>query len=460
MTTALRFTATVACLWLGTTPAFAQLPVAPEPHPTLDELVKEYQRCGLPVPPKDAELVHLSTILGFRYPSTEWGERTRCLVGGSWRMIAPKEGFWGDGLLPDTGLPVKPVPESLNGITGSAEYWFFLAVQVNLRGWDDLARAAYAAGRRELAEENAKHPEQGSITENLRWTAWRHWITQLTVRHSDRKEAWARLSYLETQGTKSPDRWEEGLVDDLKLTILPRKSKPGTAEALIDELTEYWDDTDDWYNEAGHSDYWKLVELGFDAVPALMEHLKDARLTRAQLWDWKVAGLSRGMLRVGTVTERILDGLSGGKYQTEAWYTPAADWVPAKDHKWWKKAKQLGEERWLLDIVLPAATENSEPYTPNEIALRVIRVKYPNRLGEVYRTLLTKRPKFNSDSVTREIVASKLPFKTKLSFLKEGVATKEGWHRHHAEGVIAILTGATVAKRVLPSLGRLPGMPR
>jgi hypothetical protein len=91
MTTGPRLLATLVFACLATTPTFAQLPVAPELRPTLDELVKEYQRCGLPVPPKDAELVRFKDSLGFRDPAAKPGEPSRCLVGISWEELLPEE---------------------------------------------------------------------------------------------------------------------------------------------------------------------------------------------------------------------------------------------------------------------------------------------------------------------------------------------------------------------------------
>ncbi|HEY2911586.1 MAG TPA: hypothetical protein VGI99_15145, partial [Gemmataceae bacterium] len=51
----------------------ARLPVAPPPHPTLDGLVEEYKRLGLPLPPPNAELMRTvhggRQWLGFRWES-------------------------------------------------------------------------------------------------------------------------------------------------------------------------------------------------------------------------------------------------------------------------------------------------------------------------------------------------------------------------------------------------------
>jgi hypothetical protein len=40
--------------------ATGQVPTAPPPHPALDEVVKEYRRLGLPLPPRGAKLVRIN----------------------------------------------------------------------------------------------------------------------------------------------------------------------------------------------------------------------------------------------------------------------------------------------------------------------------------------------------------------------------------------------------------------
>ncbi|MFO0804779.1 MAG: hypothetical protein U0791_16850 [Gemmataceae bacterium] len=57
MATSLRLAAILLSLLLAAPPANAQVEVAPPPHPAFDEVVKDYLRLELPLPPKDAELV-------------------------------------------------------------------------------------------------------------------------------------------------------------------------------------------------------------------------------------------------------------------------------------------------------------------------------------------------------------------------------------------------------------------
>ena len=57
--TGMRVLVAVAAILFSQGTSVAQLPTAPPPHPTLNEVVKEYLRLGLPLPPANAELVRI-----------------------------------------------------------------------------------------------------------------------------------------------------------------------------------------------------------------------------------------------------------------------------------------------------------------------------------------------------------------------------------------------------------------
>src|SRR5262245_42694680 len=130
MRTLARPLAVVTVLLLAHGSAVAQLPTAPMPHPSLDGLVQEYRRFGLPRPPPEAELVRLKHynnrpeepyLLGFRIP-TKPGEGDRCLVGSEYTSPALVES-------------VKPAVEALRDIehTWTSDL-LCLAVQCRVRG--------------------------------------------------------------------------------------------------------------------------------------------------------------------------------------------------------------------------------------------------------------------------------------------------------------------------------------
>ena len=73
--------------------------------------------------------------------------------------------------------------------------------------------------------------DERSMGEELRLAAYDYWKDSGTATDDGRREA---LRYLKEIG-KDPT-----LIRDLELTVAPRPSKPGTPEALIDDLTQYY----------------------------------------------------------------------------------------------------------------------------------------------------------------------------------------------------------------------------
>jgi hypothetical protein len=477
MTTRTWVATVFTLLGFGCTSAIAQLPIAPEPHPTLDELVKEFKRYGLPIPPKNAELVRItmgfSEYLGFRCPPLKPGDDPRFLAGSDYLEF---RSF-------DSSTGVKPTLVALEGLTlrWSSDL-LCLAVQCRMRGWDELADALYAQARNEInaapiiIEEpqplfpNGAHYrrlyvpglrgriDERSVSNELRHAAWFYWQPQIMWWGSDRKEI---LKYLKLLDPNNPTN------RDLALTIAPRKSKPGSVEALIDELTEYRGETF-WNRDRHRSEeaYRKLVELGFDAVPALIEHLDDQRFTRHLGEDGVIQPelLSSSMVRVGHVAAWILDDLSLGEIADgHRWpQSVSADKVNA----WWARARKAGEERSLLDHALfrpgqlfdtkAQALRDAILFESNEVILRVLGTKYPSRLRPIYETILTKCPESESQLVAKAIVASKLPRAEKVELLEQGASNKLFVHRLAALDGLAEVDIVAFRKILIATLQWLP----
>jgi hypothetical protein len=125
---------------------------------------------------------------------------------------------------------------------------------------------------------------------------------------------------------------------------------------------------------------------------------------------------------------------------------------PADVHAWWTQAQKVGEEKWLVDHALP--TGSSEQ--PNEHIARVLRVKYPGRLPELYRTILQKRPLLVSCEYAAEIAASTLPREQKIALLEEGVAHRQPEHRRWALDGLATVDRPLFRKLLVKTLTLYP----
>jgi hypothetical protein len=203
------------------------------------------------------------------------------------------------------------------------------------------------------------------------------------------------------------------LLKSLDLALVPSKAKPGSMEALIDDLVNVdlrygsfnIDDNDD-------PRLLKITLLGFDAVPALIDHLDDERLTRS---------VQMGMMNSPTSERRVNDVVIGLIGQL-AW--GGLDWDSRQGYAaekaaasaWFEKARQQGEEAYLLAHIVSYDPNNPEP---NVAAVRIIASRYPKNLPALYRTILEQRP-FMADSwLAKAVGDSALPREEKLALFLE-----------------------------------------
>lgn len=481
MSLPLRLLAAFASTLLACAPALAQKPVAPEPHLALDELVKEYKRLGLPLPPPNAELVRVKFTnypdqLGFRAPATP-GESPEIVIGTDIHSSRRR-----------TSEVVKPEPAALLDVEPRwVSDFLCLAIQCRIRGWNEFAALLHARAqeaittpvpaRTEVRDWGQKfgkfrtgrlngwelHKSNSSALKELRHVASSYWSDQVMSTNSDRKVVLRHLKELAPESEN---------VRDLELTLAPRKSKPGTVESLIDDLTDYWASNKMAFepldaNQRGEAAYRKLVEMGFDAVPALIDAVKDRRLTRGFHTERGGNGpfgpqFYSVQTRVGQVVGRILNNISGHELSKDT----EGPWLnEQRARAWWEKARKVGEEKWLVaraeaepgDEGSHIEVENGFWTYPswNHVIFRALGAKYPKRLGEVYQTVLRKKPKFGTRALADEVAASKLPRAEKLALLEEGAAHEQLIHRVGALGALAELDPEAFSKHLIAALKRV-----
>src|SRR5207247_6948735 len=229
------------------------------------------------------------------------------------------------------------------------------------------------------------------------------------------------------------------ILRSLDAALLARKAKPGSIAALIDDLVDCRLDyvRGQWHTEPS---YQKILLLGFDAVPELLEHLDDDRLTRTRQ---PAMGNNRGYhYRVRDVVSDLLRRLA------------AADPGETTDfRKWWASAQKIGEEKYLVDHVFRSQPDAKEP---NAHQLWIIAEKYPWRLPEIYKTLLDRRPEWWNWSVAEAIGRSKLPRSKKVELLVSGGKQKNLHHRYAALQQLKDLDKEASIKILSDTLDHLP----
>ena len=413
----------------------------------LDLLLRRYKLYELPFPPADAPLVRVEGwrsgtdgviiqhyYIGFHVPGAKSGDPGRVLIAAGpphepGRREVPK--------------PVEPRPESLRETDDPS---LELAIRCHARGWTGLAAAVLAR----ITRDDEPLPET-----KLADSAWDYWLSELRKSGTDRKQIARVLKVVARDRVGKEAAEDERILDGLARSLVPGKGKPGTVEALIDALIDvtHTDLSETWPRpEETHPAYAKVARLGFDAVPALIAHLGDERLTRV----YKIGFNNfRGYhYTVADVCFDLLQSLTGDELAT--WTRRLQGMVNAPIEAWWADAQKVGEEAYFVRHVLGVKGEDGRV---NELMLDVLAHKHPKRLPEVYRRLLTERPDLFGQSVADAVAGSTLSKETKRELFLEAARSKSLDNRMDGIARLRDLDPPKALEFLLTELDRIPGTP-
>jgi hypothetical protein len=438
--------------------------LAGEPLPSLNNLLKEYETLGLPLPPKDAKLLRYEAGGGFIYngklkpktyslafeikPGTKT-DRSTVLIGIHEAQIRwdPRE------------QAVKPEPAAIKDLEFKDVDALLLAIQCHSRGWDELAKHFLA--------KSAITSETVARDQLIR-LAWEFWETRLTQPKIDRAPVAKQLKYLIAQDKSLDSKYHQALITSLELALVPSKAKPGSIESLIDDLVDYNADTGALWFSTAEARYWRIAKLGFDAVPELIEHLNDDRLTRARMLGFN--NFRTWHLCVANIVGDLLEGLAGESLMraTDDGKEVGADWLRRQQGyriskkaalAWWEKARVVGEEKHMLDHVLPvrpAQPKDDDRRNISDHLLKVILAKYPKHIPTLYRKVLEERPELYSDTLVEAVLECNLTAKEKLNLFLLAAQHKDYQHRLYAIRALKGLDQKQFDSIVLTTLEGLP----
>lgn len=435
----------------------------------LDDLLADYRAYGLPEPPKEAKLVRLkSDVRSVRDDKTEiahynlaflldqggMGKKAIVLAGMEQREVDSKR---------TEMTVVEPVGLKLDGIYG---VWDLLgtnrglatALQCQARGWPEVAKQLWDLS---IAERSGHGRDAFSVRSNeepklaLAKTAWVHWSKELFQPDTDRMAIQDRLTkILEREPRIDMGPYRE-LMRRLTATLKPSEAQADTPEALVDDVVNASQSGSFYSSDAKpDSPYLRLVEMGFEAVPALIAHLDDERLTRSLMPGFDNFP-SRPRL-VGEVASDILQGLA-----TE---DLGIDWLDrqkgivvrqAEARRWFDAAKRQGEEAYVLSRVLP----RGEQWPKSEL-LWLLAKRYPQRLAAVYRKLLSEEPQMQSHPVTDLICKSALTRNEQIELFVLAGKHQNLEHRRTAFWKLKDLDAPKFVEMLVKTLDELPSTPK
>jgi hypothetical protein len=386
---------------------------------SLDQLLADYQAYGLPLPPKDAKLVRFESggryilngklmppeyFLGFLLAPGSKDKPAVLLVGTQELRLEPRTSF----------EVVEPKPELVKKI--KMRYWeratfesnagLAIALQCKDRGWNALAQELWAAS---IKEDSGHHfgafyqPANVANRTAVAHLAWAYSGNELVKPDTDRTKTAKRMKSLMAAEPRLDTEGNHALLKSLETALVPSSAKTGSVARMIDDLTEMCNTR----RQDGKPDphYARLAQMGFDAVPALMEHLDDERLTRSIKQGFN--NFPTWILRIRDVVSDLLQELAGEEVGKDWLRRQQGYAVERTDAEaWWDKASKEGEEAYLLAHVLPKG-EKSE--WPDSSMLSIITEKYPKYLPDLYKTVLDARPKMQSWPLAEAVAKSSLP---------------------------------------------------
>jgi hypothetical protein len=449
---------------------FAREGIAAEPVLSFAELYKEYIALGLPMPPNSAKLMRVSNDNGIikngvlHAPKEELvfvvrpGSLTErpILFLGTFELEAEWAGHVRE---------IKPDPSALEGIDPPSDA-FILSFQCQSRGWDKLAKQLF-----ELSHEG----EKINGVEKLREQAWLYWKDRRKKPPVDRRTVIKHMKELIAKDAKLDTEENRRMIKGMELALEPSKAKPGSIEAMIDDLVNYksnFNTSDEFDGRSRNSvpgeGYNRLAALGFDAVPTLIEHLDDERVTWGTLDASGLCYVLTRPLTIGDLAGDIVERLANeiltrhmpekGFYAGNAWEARHLGYTIKKSaaKEWWGKAQKVGEEKYLLDHAFTTRDEAKKDAYVSEHILYVLSAKYPKQIPGLYKTVLDKRTEVYSSTLTESICKLSIPIKEKVDLLLLGAKHKVLDHRISALRALKKLDKTKFNALMLEEIEKLP----
>lgn len=402
---------------------------------SLEYLLVRYRHYGLPLPPPDSKLVRSGEQLGFFLGPDGLSKRSRLLIGTQISTVDRCH-------IIETADGIKDALTNFNPLwTGRCGFelnaGLALSLQCKSRGWDAIASVLWQRSVNQgcgFAFPVFRQAPVASGEIGVAQLAWAHYGYQLLQPASDLALIHRQLQRILLAHSSLDCKEKRELLNSIRSAVVVPKAARGSDEALIDDLIELSETAH--RNDSTDVRFSKLVHRGFAAVPTLIQHLDDDRITRS------VSGAFHNFpawnQRIKHQVSYFLQELAGEDLGLDAVERRLARVVEKGNaSEWWVRAQAVGEEEYVVLHVLPDKTLNSE--WPRWVMLEIVSHRYPKRLPPLYMKLLTERAELHSWSLTEAIRRSSLPFGTKMVTLLYGMSHNEMKHRRPAYAEIRTL---------------------
>ncbi len=476
-------------------PAQPQVPAAVEKpasnQPGLFELAKLYQEFDLPLPPKKAFFAitdegtptvfapadKKDILYQLRFAIGDPHSKSQYRVWSGFRVHREETLALVFSKLP---TPEKVMPFlRLNRLRGEYEPGnesyseLVFAIQCQLLGHFELAKFFY----RRCVRFDSRRMDQ-----NLVLIAWNYWASEfgnpkrempLVAKKLRQLIDKHRLLEMITQGNpKAKEELEKDgqdhhdLVTRIELTLNTKPAKPGSIEAMIDKLLmdatagngngispEEEEDDDEVEmrqegegqkrisNEKKPDPKAELRNLGFVAIPVLIDHVDDERIIRHPPISLEIRQSTfvnaRSYRTVGAIARQIL--LTFFDLNSEE--STKEDYL-----KSWNEIKSLKESEFVSKAL---ESKSSHSW----LFLDFVLTKHHDKFISYYPSLLKKyTDSINAQSFISMVSNSKIPIKTKIDMLASSVRDGTMLQKYSALGALLDLDNVVFSKHFQETL--------
>jgi hypothetical protein len=441
--------------WIGYLLAWISV-VVPTPgyadDETLARLLVKYREYGLPMPSRDAQLVlrqHGGSVVG-GVPQYRYDLALQDKLGGKVMNWIGTVAERPSGTIKETIQ--TPTAEHASKsetayltshVGGDQHIDLVLAIHCQDKGWKELAQALLSRSRtlprHRSADRRRERPQDDQAA--LALAAWDYWCEQFIREPGDRQPIIARLKTLAAGKLRLSSKAKLNLIADMELTLTKRPKPASELEAAIDSLIDLGGERNDhnWFPPSvesasrSHRGYARLRDAGFEAVPVLIAHLDDHRLTRC------MGSSRRGAwhARIADAVAVLLDGLATEPFSYDLLVAEGRGRQLDRAHvvHWWMEAQGTKALDYLKSHAV-TVERRGEPEA-NEAILQALGQRYPGELVELFPEKLPLVT--NSYPLFKALEDSRATKEEKVRLLLAAAKDKESSNRIRAiYGLLAL----------------------
>lgn len=377
----------------------------------MERLLEIYREFGMPLPPDEAPLVQMTwgvvnrrpaprrsgIILGFLLKAANSDSLDDALIGvlqlskeSEFERVNPT-------LVKAEDVEIESLKCDVHGAFFPTNTALPTAIQCYARGELNLAQVLKEKARETRIAGGPSHmrsngpwipvpvrlfyeyrPEHNDET-MLAGAAWTYWINSLVRRESDRSIAAGNMRRILTEYPELKHEGRECFLEALEAALVPSAAEPGSVRADIDALVHCEMENCDWGDLAEmDGPFRKVLFRGFEAVPLLIEHLNDPRLTRSVVLS--IGNAPNLIQTVGDVVGDILQVIAGQEFSRDFLGRQFGCCLQReKVERWWRKAKEMGEETYFRRRVRRSASARD---CWSEARLAFVESRFPELLRQ------------------------------------------------------------------------------